>query len=285
MRRLRTLLTLLGVVAVGATVGAAQPADPAQRAAALEAELEGVGITERLGETVPADLALVDEAGNAVTLGDYFDGERPVVVAFVYHSCPMLCSLILDGVTRAMRETNLRLGGDYQALAISFDHEDTPERAAAAKARYLERLPDQPGAAAGWHFLTGTEEEVARVTDAFGFGFRWNERQQEYAHSAAAFFVSPEGELTRALYGIEFAPQDFRTALLEASEGRIGSPVDQLILYCFQYDPSVGSYVLHAQNAMKVGGVLTVLLLGAFLAFFWRRERRREEQGRPVTAP
>ena len=285
MRRLRTILALLCAVVVGAAAGTAQPTDPAQRAEALEAELEGVGITERLGEGIPADIPLVDAEGRAVTLGDYFDGERPVVVAFVYHSCPMLCSLILDGVTRAMRETNLQLGDDYQALAISFDHEDTPERAAAAKARYLERLPDQPGAAAGWHFLTGTEEDIARVTDAFGFGFKWNERQQEYAHSAAAFFVSPEGKMTRALYGIEFAPQDFRTALLEASEGRIGSPVDQLILYCFQYDPSVGSYVLHAQNAMKLGGALTVLLLGAFLAFFWRRERRREEPERSVAAP
>lgn len=285
MRRLRTLLALLSAVVVGAAAGTAQPTDPAQRAAALEAELEGVGVTERLGETIPADIPLLDADGRAVTLGDYFDGERPVVVAFVYHSCPMLCSLILDGVTRALRETDLRLGEDYQALAISFDHEDTPERAAAAKARYLERLPDQPGAADAWHFLTGTEANVARVTDAFGFGFKWNERQQEYAHSAAAFFVSPDGRLTRTLYGIEFAPQDFRTALLEASEGRIGSPVDQLLLYCFQYDPSVGSYVLHAQNAMKVGGVLTVLLLGAFLAFFWRRERRREEPGQPVTTP
>lgn len=284
MRRLRTILALLGVVVVGAAAGTAQPTDPAQRAAALEAELEGVGISERLGETIPADIPLVDAAGNPVTLGDYFDGERPVVVAFVYHSCPMLCSLILDGVTHAMRETNLQLGTDYQALAISFDHEDTPERAAHAKDLYVGRLPDQPNAADGWHFLTGTEANIARVTDAFGFGFAWNERQQEYAHSAAAFFVSPEGKLTRTLYGIEFPPQDFRSAILEASEGRIGSPVDRLILYCFQYDPSVGSYVLHAQNAMKVGGVLTILLLGGFLAFFWRRERHREEPERSAPA-
>lgn len=277
---LRTLLLPL-LVALWATsgIGTAQPAD------GLEDELAGVGITERLGESIPADLALVDDAGHPVELGTYFDGERPVVVAFVYHSCPMLCSLILDGVTRAMRESGLDLGEDYQALAISFDPRDTPEAAANAKALYVERLPDQPQAADGWHFLTGTEEQIAAVTDVFGFGFAWNERQQEYAHSAAAFFVSPEGTLTRVLYGLEFRPQDFRTALLEAGDGRIGSPVDQLILYCFQYDPDAGSYTLHAANAMKIAGLLTVLVLGGFLFWFWRREGRRENRAGPVTVP
>ncbi len=281
MRVLRGLLTLLLATAMGAAagVGVAQPAD------GLVDELEGVGITEHLGETVPGDIPFVDAAGREVMLGDYFDGERPVVVAFVYHSCPMLCSLILDGVTRAMREADLDLGEDYQALAISFDARDTAERAADAKKLYVARLTDQPGAADAWHFLTGTGENIARVTDAFGFGFAWNERQQEYAHSAAAFFVSPGGKLTRVLYGIEFQPQDFRTALLEASEGRIGSPVDQLILYCFQYDPESGSYALHAANAMKVGGLFTIILLGGFLFFFWRRESRREEQKGTVPVP
>ena len=272
MLTLRTLLALLVTVALGAAGPAA-----AQATGGLAGELEGVGITERLGEIIPADIPMVDEAGRPVTLGDYFDGERPVVVAFVYHNCPMLCSLILDGVTQAMRDTRLGLGEDYQALAISFDPEDTPERAADAKTSYLTRLGEQPKAAEGWHFLTGTEADIARAADAFGFGFKWNERQQEYAHSAAAFFTSPDGKLTRVLYGIEFPPRDFRRALLEASEGTIGSPIEQLILYCFQYDPNAGSYVLHAMNAMKVGGALTLLVLGGFLLFLWKRERPRAE--------
>ena len=281
MPTLRALPMVLAAVALWAAAGtgAAQPAD------GLDDELAGVGITERLGEQMPEDVVLRDETGREVRLGDYFDGERPVVVTFVYHSCPMLCSLILDGATRAMRENDLALGEDYQALAISFDARDTPAAAKGAKDLYVSRLAEQPGASPNWHYLTADEESIARVTDAFGFGFAWNERQQEYAHSAAAFFVSPEGELTRVLYGLEFHPQDFRTAILEAGEGRIGSPVDQLILYCFQYDPESGSYALHAQNAMKVGGLLTVVLLGGFLLFFWRREGYREERERTVTVP
>ena len=280
MNRLRLLLTvfLAAVLSTAVGVSTAQPAD------GLEDELEGVGITEHLGEQIPEDIAFLDAEGQVVQLGDYFDGERPVVVAFVYHSCPMLCSLILDGVTRAMRETDLELGEDYQAIAISFDARDTPDAAAGAKALYVNRMPDKVSAAENWHFLTGSEANIARAADAFGFGFAWNERQQEYAHSAAAFFVSPEGKMTRVLYGIEFQPQDFRTALLEAGEGEIGSPVDQLILYCFQYDPESGSYALHAANAMKVGGLLTMILLGGFLFFFWRREGRREERGGTVPA-
>lgn len=277
----------LRVISICLIVGAlwAAGAQPlAQPAGEIPDPFAGVGVTERLGEALPADARLVDDAGRSVTLGEFFDGDRPTVVAFVYHSCPMLCSLILDGVTRAMRETDLQLGTDYQALAISFDPEDTPDRAAHAKELYVGRLPDQPVAAEGWHFLTGTEEDIARVTEAFGFGFAWNERQQEYAHSAAAFFVSPSGTLTRVLYGIEFPPRDFRTALLEASEGRIGSPVDQLILYCFPYNPEAGSYTLHAANAMKVGGVFTLILIGGFLLFFWSRERHREEPERSISA-
>ena len=279
-----TSLRVLSVCLLVGALWAAAGRPMAQPTGEVPDPFAGVGVTERLGEVIPAEARLVDEAGRSVALGEYFDGERPLVVAFVYHSCPMLCSLILDGVTRAMRETNLRLGTDYQALAISFDPEDTPERAAHAKELYVGRLPDQPEAAEGWHFLTGTEAEIARVAEAFGFGFAWNERQQEYAHSAAAFFVSPSGKLTRVLYGIEFPPRDFRTALLEASEGRIGSPVDQLILYCFPYNPDAGSYTLHAMNAMKVGGVFTLILIGGFLLFFWSRERRREEPERSVLA-
>jgi protein SCO1/2 len=183
----------------------------------------------------------------------------------------MLCSLILDGTTTAMLEAGLDLGEDYQALAVSFDPRDTPERAADVRERYLARF-DGAQAAEGLHFLTGTQENIDRITEEIGFGFEWNERQQEFAHTAAVYFLSPDGVITRYLYGIEFPSRDFRTAVLEASNGTVGSPLDQLILYCFQYDPDAGSYVLHATNAMKVGGLLTLILLGGFLLFFWRRE-------------
>ncbi len=255
----------------------------AQPAGEIPDEFAGVGIEEHLGERVDPGLSFAEADGSPVTLGDYFDGERPVVVAFVYHNCPMLCSLILDGMTEAIRESSLALGEDYQALAVSFDPRDTPAKAAEVRDRYAALVAD--GAADGLHFLTGSPESIERITEALGFGFKWNERQQEFAHSAGLFFLSPDGTLTRVLYGIEFPPADFRTALLEAGDGTIGSPVDQLLLYCFVYDPDAGGYVLHAQNAMKVAGLLTVVLLGGFLFFFWRRESKKQPEPIPVTGP
>ena len=277
----RALIACLFAVAVLAAAGRSVAQTPGE----IPDELADVGIEEHLGDVVSPDIAFVDSDGNAVTLGDYFDGERPVALAFVYHNCPMLCSLILDGMTTAMREAGLDLGEDYQALAISFDPRDTPERAAEVKARYLARFEGE-NAAEGLHFLTGSQENIDRITDEIGFKFEWNERQQEFAHTAALYFLSPNGKITRYLYGIEFPSRDFRTALLEASEGQVGSPLDQLILYCFQYDPAAGSYVLQATNAMKVGGLLTLILLGGFLLFFWRRERTKlDTDERTLTTP
>ena len=281
MTTARYLIACLFAVAVLVAAGRSVAQTPGE----IPDELAGVGIEEHLGETLSADIPFVDSEGNAVTLGDYFDGDRPVALAFVYHNCPMLCSLILDGMTSGMLASELDLGEDYQALAVSFDPRDTPERAAEVKARYLERF-DGARAAEGFHFLTGSQESIDRITDEIGFGFAWNERQQEFAHTAAVYFISPEGTITRYLYGIEFPARDFRTALLEASDGRVGSPLDQLILYCFQYDPDAGSYVLHATNAMKVGGLLTLILLGGFLMFLWRRERTKlDTADRTLTAP
>ncbi|MEP0545386.1 MAG: SCO family protein [Rhodothermales bacterium] len=280
MMTLRALIACLFAVVLLTTAGRSVAQTPGE----IPDELDGVGIEEHLGETVSSDIAFVDSEGNAVTLGDYFDGERPVAVAFVYHNCPMLCSLILDGMTTAMREAGLDLGDDYQALAISFDPRDTPERAAEVRERYLARF-DGAQAAEGLYFLTGSQESIDRITDEIGFGFEWNERQQEFAHTAAVYFISPEGVITRYLYGLEFHPRDFRTAVLEAGSGTIASPLDQLILYCFQYDPDAGSYVLHATNAMKVGGVLTLILLGGFLLFFWRRESTRLDAADPTLTP
>lgn len=281
MMTLRALIACLFAVVLLATAGRSVAQTPGE----IPDELDGVGIEEHLGETVSPDIAFLDSEGNAVTLGDYFDGERPVAIAFVYHNCPMLCSLILDGMTTAMLGAGLDLGDDYQALAISFDPRDTPERAADVRERYLARF-DGAQAAEGLHFLTGSQESIDRITEEIGFGFEWNERQQEFAHTAALYFISPEGVITRYLYGIEFHERDFRTAVLEAGSGTIASPLDQLILYCFQYDPEAGSYVLHATNAMKVGGLLTLVLLGGFLLFFWRRERTRLDAAeRAMTAP
>ena len=262
---------ILALALMSAAVLAAAGRGVAQPAGELPSEIQDVGVTERLGESVALGTPFTNSAGEAVTLGDYFDGERPVVLVFAYHSCPMLCSLILDATTAAMAEADLDLGEDYRVVAVSFDPADTPERAAAAKERYVRRL-DDADAAAAYAFLTGSADAIARLTGDVGFRYEWVERQQEFAHTASLIFLSPEGEVTRYLYGIEYPARDFRTAVLEAGQGRIGSPVDQLILYCFAYDPDAGSYVLHATNAMKVAGLATVLLLGLGLLFFWRRE-------------
>jgi len=239
----------------------------------------GIGVDERLGEEMDLAIPFRDHRGNPVTLADYFTGEQPVALTFVYHDCPMLCSLVLDGVGRALQQTSLRLGQEYRMLAISIHPGDTPELAAAAHDRYRRYLPENADPEA-FIFLTGTEDAIARVTEEIGFNFRWLEDQQEYGHTAMVAFLSPTGQITRYLYGLEFPSSDFRRALVEAGQGTIGTPVDQLILYCFAYDPSAGGYVLQASNAMRLGGFATVILLSLSLFFFWRREKRANEASR-----
>lgn len=272
------------VVADGAsaTGEAERPDRPGDRVRPIPPEFEGIGVEERLGETVPADIPFVDSEGRDVLLGDYFRGDVPVVVTFVYHDCPMLCSLVLNGVTDVMREARMTLGRDYRVLAVSFDPTDTPERAAAAKEVYSRRLGFE---SEDYAFLTGTPEAIARLTDAVGFRYRWLEAQQEYGHTATLVFLSPEGVITRYLYGLQYAPADFSMAVREARAGTVGTTLDQIFLYCFMFDPETGGYVLQAMNVMKLGGLLTMLLLGGTLFVFWRRERRRNARARRAGRP
>jgi len=238
--------------------------------------LEGIEITDRSGEQVPPDILLVDEEGNTVRLGDYFQG-RPGVVQLMYFSCPMLCTLVLNGYVDAARELDWVPGEEYEVLSVSFDPRDTWELAAAKKKTYLEEL-DKPGAGEGWHFLTGSETEVARLAEALGFGYRWDESQKQYAHAAGMFVLTPRGMVSRTLYGIEYPGRELRLSLTEASEGRLGSPLDKLVLYCFQYSAEKHKYALVATNVMKLGAFATVLLLGGFIALQWIRERARPPQ-------
>ncbi|MDX1546805.1 MAG: SCO family protein [Rhodothermales bacterium] len=268
-RRVQTLLTALLLLAGGPLV---RPAAAQLAGQDTPAELEGVGIDERLGETVPHGLVFRDADGEAVRLGDYFDGERPVLLNLVYHDCPMLCNLILDKLTATLRAMDWVPGGEFEVLTVSFNAIETPALAARQKARYVADL-GVPEAAAGWHFLTGDTTAVDALTDAVGFRYRWVERQQEFAHPAALIFLGGDGRIMRYLYGFDFPPADVRRALVEASEGRVGTTLDQVLLFCFQYDPQANSYVPHAINLMKVGGLLTLLALLATLAVFWRRER------------
>ena len=233
---------------------------------------DGVGLTPRLGEQIPLDLEFTDSDGDRLMLSDIFTQNRPVVLTFVYHSCPMLCSLLLDGVTRALSEVPFEPGQDYELVTVSFGSEDTAESAARQRERYLEQL-DKPGA--DWHFLTGTESAINSLTQAAGFAYKWVESQQEYAHPAAVIFLSESGTITR--YLPDFAPQtrDVRAAIVESSSGTVGSLLDRAFMYCFQFDPTSNSYVLVATRAMQVGGGLTVLALVFSLGLLWVREFKR----------
>jgi protein SCO1 len=236
----------------------------------------GIGVEEQLGETIDLSTPFVDHRGRHVTLQDYVQGDVPLLITFVYHNCPMLCSLVLDGLTSTLRETTLTLGTEYRTLAISIDPNDTPELSGPAHERYARRVAEV-GDPEAMTFLTGTQESIDRITGATGFRYEWVEDQQEFAHTATLVFVSPAGQITRYLYGIQYPPADVRRSLVEAGEGTIGSTLDQLFLYCFVYDPDKGGYVLHATNAMKLGALLTLIILAGSLLAFWRRESRVNE--------
>ncbi len=238
-------------------------------------DLEGVGITERLGESLDLSLEFVDDRGESILLGDLFDGKKPVLFTIIYYSCPSLCNFHLNGVTEAMKQMDWSVGEQFRIVALTMNHHEDWELAAAKKASYVEAY-GRPESAGDWHFLTGTEENILAAADQVGFGFRWNEAQQQFAHAAAAIILTPAAEISRYLYGIGFSPNTLRMSLLEASNGKIGSFIDQVILFCFQFDPSKNEYTLYAYNIMRAGGVLVVFALAIFLIPAWRRERRLE---------
>jgi protein SCO1/2 len=241
-------------------------------------DLDEVSFEQRLGEQVPLDLAFTDESGAAVRLGDYF-GERPAVLVLSYYECPMLCPLVRDGMVKAMGEVKgLEAGVDYDVINISIDPAETTMNAANTKAAVLARL-GQPGAAAGWHFLTGPQDSIQRLADSVGFKYFYDETIDQYAHAAGILVLTPAGELARYFYGIEFNPSDLRLGLVEASGNKIGSPVDQLLLLCYHFDPATGKYSGLVMTALRVAGVITLLGL-AGLVFLLNRG-----SGRPGAPP
>jgi protein SCO1/2 len=233
---------------------------------------EGVGITEKLGEAISGELTFFDEEGREKPLANYLDGTRPIILNFVYHNCPMLCSVLLESFTKSLHDLEWTPGDQFDVLTISFSATETPDLASRQKERYLKTL-GRPEAADGWHFLTGTEENIFALANSVGFGFKWIEETKEYAHPAALIFMDGNGKVTRYIHGMNYPPADVRKALVEASEGRIGTSLDRILMYCYRYDPAANSYVLSAINIMKLGGFLTLLILGVGLFVFWRHER------------
>jgi protein SCO1 len=238
-------------------------------------ELTGVTIQEHLGEALPADARFLDADGHSVKLGDYFDGKRPTLLVFAYHTCPMLCSLVLDAVVRTLNDVSWTVGREFDVVSISIDPKDTPETATRKRTQIVDAYARAHGSPAGWHFLVGAEDSIRRVTDAVGFKYNYDARQKQYAHPAAIYLLTPAGHVARYLYGIDYPSSDVRLGLLEATEGRSISTTERILLYCYHYDPQGKHYALVAMNVMRVGGAFTLGGLGVLLGLMWAREWRR----------
>lgn len=238
--------------------------------------LDDIGVDEYLGDVVPLDVAFTNSDGEEVTLEELMEPGKPVLLNPLYYDCPMLCNIVVEGVYKVVEELQWSPGKDYTIISFSIDPGEQYLLAADSKKRYLSGL-NREGASEGWHFLTGTEEQIQKVTDAVGFRYKKDEQTGEYIHAAAIMFLSPDGKITRYLYGAQFSEFDLRNALYEAADGKIGSTIERAVLYCFTYDPASGSYVPVAINIMKLGGLATVIILGIFLGLFWNKERRSSQ--------
>jgi protein SCO1/2 len=267
------------VLSIAVLSVAAFLAPPFARAdSSLPPVLRDVRFDQRLNAQVPLDAVFADETGRTVRLGDYL-GRKPVILVLAYYRCPMLCTQVLNGLVRSLLDIPFDVGKEFDVITVSFDPRETPELAAAKKHTYVERYA-RPGANEGWHFLTGEEPSIKRLTGAVGFQYVYDPRHDQYAHASGIMVLTPEGKIARYFFGIDFASRDLRFGLEEASEHRIGSPVDRAVLFfCFHYDPIEGRYGPVIMNLVRLGGVLTILGLGTFIAVMWRQERRKARQG------
>jgi protein SCO1/2 len=264
---------LLACTAFGAALASAQQReDVGVPATAKPRGLEGVGIDQRLDEQVPLELAFRDEAGRAVVLSDYF-GKRPVILALAYYNCPMLCTQVLNGLVSALNVVSFEAGREFDVVIVSFDPRDKPADASAKKAAYLSRIK-RPGAGAGWHFLTGDPAAIEALTRAVGFRYRYDADLGQFAHASAVYILTPGGRVSRYFFGIEYAPKDLRLGLVEAAGSRIGTPVDQILLYCFHYDPKSGKYGATIVNIVRLAGGATIAALALSIWLMSRRSRR-----------
>jgi protein SCO1/2 len=268
------MLPVLMLLCLGASARAQygqQPAVESQQG--QPAALRDVGLDQRLNEQIPPELAFRDETGRQVVLGNYFAG-KPVILVLIQLRCPMLCNQVLNGLVAALRKVPFHAGQEFEVVAVSFDARETPELAAEKKARYVESYGIS-GSESGWHFLTGTQDSIDRLTRAAGFRYTYDPKANQFAHASGILVLTPKGRVSRYFYGIDYSPRDLRLGLVEASESRIGSKVDQLLLFCFHYDAARGKYSATALGFVRLGGVLTLLALGAFVVVAWRRERRK----------
>jgi protein SCO1/2 len=257
------LLTLLLAITVAA---------PAQ---GPPVKFSDVHFDQQLDQQVPLDLNFRDESGQNVRLGDYF-GKKPVILSLVYYECPMLCTQVLNGQVTSLSEVSFNVGEQFNVVTVSFNPRETPALAAAKKEMYLSKY-GRPGAKEGWHFLTGDPKEIASLADSVGFHYVYDALLNQYAHASGIMVLTPQGRISRYFYGIDYSPRDLRLGLVEASEGKIGSPVDQIMLLCYHYDAATGKYAVMVTNSLRIGGVIIVLLIVTL--FFWLQ--RRVRKGKP----
>jgi protein SCO1/2 len=250
--------------------------------------LKNVGIEQHLNEQIPPALTFRDETGKSVQLADYF-GKKPMILNLVYYQCPMLCGEVLSGLESALRVLKFDVGKEFDVLTVSFDPKETPEMASAKKAEYLKRY-GRPGATAGWHFLTGSQSSIDALTKAAGFQYQYDPKSGQFAHATAIMVLTPEGKIAQYYYGVEFAPKDLRLGLVQASENKIGTVVDQVLLYCYHYDPDTGKYGAIISRVLQLSAGATILILGAFLVVMFRmgpttvaRQRTMANSERPTT--
>jgi protein SCO1 len=286
--RERSLLRLVILAILAAACALAQPGQPAPALPSLSMQdtnlnpalpgaLRGVGIDQKLDQQVPLNLVFRDETGRQVPLATYFQSGKPVLLALVYYRCPMLCTQILNGVASSLKAVSLNPGQDFEIVSVSFDPKDTPEIAAPKKQMYTRRY-GRPNTANGWHLLSGDETNIKALTDAVGFHYTYDAATDQYAHASGVMLLTPEGRLSRYFYGVEYAPRDIRLGLVEASRNKIGNPVDQILLFCYHYDPATGKYGAVVMNLVRFAGVAFALTCGAFLIAVWRRDLRADRR-------
>jgi protein SCO1/2 len=243
--------------------------------------LDGVGIEQRLNQQVPLNLTFADETGQAVQLRQYF-GSKPVILALVYYQCPMLCSQVLNGLAGALNGiVRFNVGRDFDVVTVSFDPRDTPQRAAENKKSYLSRYR-RAGSAEGWHFLTGRQDQIDALAAAVGFHYAWDPEAKQFAHASGIMLLTPDGRLAQYYYGIEYAPRNIQLGLIEASQGKIGNLADEIVLYCFHYDPTQGRYGAAIFNILRASALATLLLLGGFMIVMFRRDRLAARRSRYI---
>jgi protein SCO1/2 len=284
VRRQAVLALAFGAVSAwgqpGQLLGPPQPTRTMQDSnlkPALPGALQGVGIDQKLDQQVPLELTFKDEAGRTVALSTYFRSGKPVILAPVYYRCPMLCTQILNGLAGSLKAVSLEPGKDFEIVAVSFDPKDTPETASSKRELYLRRY-GRPNTANGWHLLTGDAANIRALMDAVGYHYKYDAATDQFAHASGVMVLTGEGRVSRYFYGVEFQPRDVRLGLVEASQNRIGSPVDQILLFCYHYDPVTGKYGAVVMNLVRFAGAAFTLVCGVFLFIFLRRDVRNDRR-------